>query len=173
MPGLPETTWTRARWPVPSDKHIVICLSGEFTYPYPTHCLSWANVSPLSEYNTTIKWSHTHLQLMFTNGSYCDGKDAKEGVRASTVVEFRCDHSTGHVGTPRILAQLPPGDNEACGFFIEWRTSVSNTHMLHHRGFMIDGLPVSTPVPSTRAAWASSPFSLLCTCLVPILKYLN
>ncbi|TFL06415.1 hypothetical protein BDV98DRAFT_559373 [Pterulicium gracile] len=60
---------------------------------------------------------------MFTNGSYCDGKDAKEGVRASTVVEFRCDHSTGHVGTPRILAQLPPGDNEACGFFIEWRTS--------------------------------------------------
>jgi hypothetical protein len=76
----------------------------------------------IGEYNTTVSWSHTHLQLLFTNGSPC-GKESEDGLRASTVVEFRCDHSTGHVGTPRLLAQLPPNDEQTCGFFVEWRTS--------------------------------------------------
>lgn len=46
-------------------------------------------------------------------------------VRASALVEFVCDMSTFGPGTPRLLAQLPPGDDEAgCAYVIEWKTHV-------------------------------------------------
>lgn len=46
-------------------------------------------------------------------------------VRASALVEFVCDMSIFGPGTPRLLAQLPPGDDEAgCAYVIEWKTHV-------------------------------------------------
>ena len=46
-------------------------------------------------------------------------------IRASSVVGFVCDTSVSGFGTPRLLAALPPGDDEAaCAFIIEWKTPV-------------------------------------------------
>jgi hypothetical protein len=61
-----------------------------------------------------------------SNGSWCKSKAGDNQIRASTVVEFVCDTSVFGSGTPRLVAQLPPGDDEdACAFVIEWRTHVS------------------------------------------------
>lgn len=58
------------------------------------------------------------------------------------MVEFVCDSSVFGSGMPRLVAQLPPGDDEdACAFFIEWKTHVSI--------FTIDILSVSR-VSSSR-----------------------
>jgi hypothetical protein len=41
---------------------------------------------------------------------------------ALTVIEFVCDISVFGTGMPRLIAQLPPGDDEdACAFVLEWR----------------------------------------------------
>jgi hypothetical protein len=41
------------------------------------------------------------------------------------MVEFVCDASVFGVGSPRLLAQLPPGEDEiGCAYVIEWRTHV-------------------------------------------------
>lgn len=52
------------------------------------------------------------------------GSKCASGSTASTIIDFICDKSVFSAGEPRLLAQLPPGDNEACSFFVEWRTHV-------------------------------------------------
>ena len=68
-----------------------------------------------------------------TQGSRCKAKvgDQTTEIRASSMVEFICDTSVYDSGSPRLLAQLPPGDDEvACAYVIEWRTRVCITSLL-------------------------------------------
>ncbi|KAJ7611853.1 hypothetical protein FB45DRAFT_744600, partial [Roridomyces roridus] len=68
---------------------------------------------------------HPHLTL--SGGSQCLDSDGKtvEHMRGSTEIEFICDPSAG-AGSPRLVAQLPPGgEDEACAWFIEWRTAAA------------------------------------------------
>uniref|UniRef100_A0A8H7Y9Y3 Autophagy-related protein 27 n=1 Tax=Psilocybe cubensis TaxID=181762 RepID=A0A8H7Y9Y3_PSICU len=68
--------------------------------------------------NTTISLLDSKPRLVISGGSKCKSGD----IRASTVIQFVCDVSLGNSG-PRFSAQLPPGDDEdACAYFIEWKT---------------------------------------------------
>ncbi len=69
-------------------------------------------------------------RLVLSGGSRC--KSTPDGpsldLKASTIVEFTCDASIFGPGQPRLLGQLPPGDDEiACSYFIEWKTHVSHS----------------------------------------------
>lgn len=76
--------------------------------------------------NTTLSVEDSRPRLTFSNGSRCKSKSGDNQIRASTVVEFVCDSSVFGSGMPRLVAQLPPGDDEdACAFFIEWKTHVA------------------------------------------------
>lgn len=44
---------------------------------------------------------------------------------AYTTIDFVCDTSIFGTGIPRLVAQFPPEDDDACGFFIEWRTHLA------------------------------------------------
>ncbi|KAG5644975.1 hypothetical protein DXG03_007347 [Asterophora parasitica] len=60
------------------------------------------------------------------SGSRCKSKSGDNQIRASTIVDFVCDTSVFGSGVPRLVAQLPPGDDEdACAFFLEWRSHVA------------------------------------------------
>ncbi|KAF8079323.1 mannose-6-phosphate receptor binding domain-containing protein [Lyophyllum atratum] len=76
--------------------------------------------------NTKLSIQESKPRITLTNGSYCKSKDGDTKIRASTVIEFVCDTATYGPGSPRLVAQLPPGDDEeACAFFLEWRTHVA------------------------------------------------
>lgn len=71
-------------------------------------------------------------RLVFSDGSKCkaspDGADLD--LKASTIIEFVCDTSVPGAGKPRLLGQLPPGDDEVgCSYFIEWKTNVSKSFL--------------------------------------------
>ncbi|KAJ7805468.1 hypothetical protein B0H14DRAFT_3485143 [Mycena olivaceomarginata] len=86
---------------------------------------------------------HPHLTL--ASGSKCRDSDGHEidNLRGSTEIEFICDPSVAvgaasavgagsdlgvnvHAGGPRLVAQLPPGDDEAgCAWVFEWRTAAA------------------------------------------------
>ncbi|ETW86750.1 hypothetical protein HETIRDRAFT_99194 [Heterobasidion irregulare TC 32-1] len=76
----------------------------------------------LGEVNTTLLVRDRHPLLILTGGSPCTGADH---LRASTAVRFICDTSVFGSGKPRLVAQLPPNDESACAFFIEWRTHLA------------------------------------------------
>ncbi|KAJ7142355.1 hypothetical protein C8R44DRAFT_974140 [Mycena epipterygia] len=83
----------------------------------------------MGQTNTTLSFSgrvgHPHLTL--ASGSKCHDENGKEieNLRGSTEIEFICDPSHG-AGSPRLVAQLPPGgDDAACAWFIEWRTTAA------------------------------------------------
>ncbi|KAJ7609184.1 hypothetical protein DFH06DRAFT_1485893 [Mycena polygramma] len=83
----------------------------------------------IGQVNTTLSFSgragHPHLTL--SSGSKCLDSNGKtiEALHGSTEIEFICDPSAG-AGTPRLVAQLPPGgDDAACAFFFEWRTAAA------------------------------------------------
>lgn len=76
----------------------------------------------LGEVNTTLLVRDRHPLLILTGGSPCTGAD---NLRASTAVRFICDTSVFGSGKPRLVAQLPPNDESACAFFIEWRTHLA------------------------------------------------
>ncbi|KAJ6467562.1 hypothetical protein C8R47DRAFT_1024947, partial [Mycena vitilis] len=83
----------------------------------------------IGQVNTTLSFSgragHPHLTL--ASGSKCLDSNGKtiEALHGSTEIEFICDPSAG-AGTPRLVAQLPPGsDDDACAFFFEWRTAAA------------------------------------------------
>ncbi|KAJ6613521.1 mannose-6-phosphate receptor binding domain-containing protein [Mycena sp. CBHHK59/15] len=75
----------------------------------------------LGQTNTTLSFvsASAHPHLTYTSGSQCpDGGQ----LRGSTAIEFVCDLGAG-AGAPRLVAQLPPGpDDAACAFFVQWRT---------------------------------------------------
>lgn len=80
-----------------------------------------------SAVNTSLTIHDSHPRLTFTNGSQCKSKSGTTGdATASTAVEFICDTSVFGAGQPRLVAQLPPDDEEAaCAYVLEWRTHVS------------------------------------------------
>ena len=66
--------------------------------------------------------------MILSGGSYCKSR-ADQAIpgetRGSALVEFTCDKTVFGPGQPRLIAQLPPGDDEvACAWVIEWRTYV-------------------------------------------------
>lgn len=69
--------------------------------------------------NTTLQIRDGHPLLLLTGGSKCPGGG---DLRASTAIRFICDRSVFSAGTPQLIAELPPQDENACAFFIEWRT---------------------------------------------------
>lgn len=93
------------------------------------------------EANTTLLVRDMHPVIYMTGGSSCP---QSESMKASTAMQFICDTSVdagdqfprcGPVrpatdnellvpGEPLLVAQLPPEDDDACAFFIEWRTKV-------------------------------------------------
>ncbi|KAF8971884.1 mannose-6-phosphate receptor binding domain-containing protein [Flammula alnicola] len=75
--------------------------------------------------NTTLTVFNSRPRFVMSNGSRCKPRvgDQSTDIRASSMVEFICDTSIFGSGTPRLLAQLPPGDDEiGCAYLIEWRT---------------------------------------------------
>lgn len=76
----------------------------------------------IGETNTTLTVQNGHPMLVMTNGSPCPGA---ESTRGSTAIRFICDTSVFEAGKPEIVAQLPPDDDSACAFFMEWRTHVA------------------------------------------------
>ncbi|KAF8336375.1 mannose-6-phosphate receptor binding domain-containing protein [Cantharellus anzutake] len=76
--------------------------------------------------NTTLTIAHGHPLIILSDGSPCNGSAAQDsGIRRSTAIRFLCDPNVFSKGTPRLIAQLPPDDNAACAFFVEWRTHVA------------------------------------------------
>jgi len=64
-------------------------------------------------------------RLVLTDGTYCktSSDETIQKIRASTVIDFICDMTTFGSGTPRLIAQFPPIDeNAACAFYFEWKT---------------------------------------------------
>lgn len=77
--------------------------------------------------NTTLTVSDSRPRFVLSGGSYCKTDDTPGVIRGSALVEFACDKSILGPGQPRLVAQLPPGDDEeACAWVIEWRTRVSS-----------------------------------------------
>ncbi|KAA1471458.1 mannose 6-phosphate receptor domain-containing protein [Dentipellis sp. KUC8613] len=73
----------------------------------------------IGKVNTTLLVRDKHPLLILTEGSVCPNA---EHMHAMTAVRFICDTSVFGSGTPQLVAQLPPEDENACSFFIEWRT---------------------------------------------------
>ncbi|KAF8604915.1 mannose 6-phosphate receptor domain-containing protein [Ceratobasidium sp. AG-I] len=76
----------------------------------------------IGAYNTTVWIAQKHPLLVYENGSKCPSATS---LRASTVIRFICDPAVFAVGSPFLVAQLPPEDDQACAFFLEWRTHVA------------------------------------------------
>ncbi|KIL71248.1 hypothetical protein M378DRAFT_154764 [Amanita muscaria Koide BX008] len=75
--------------------------------------------------NQTLSLTESGPRLTFTEGSYCktSSDEVVEKIRASSVIDFICDMSVLGTGKPRLVAQLPPIDEDtACGFYFEWKT---------------------------------------------------
>ncbi|KAJ7235729.1 hypothetical protein B0H12DRAFT_1027209 [Mycena haematopus] len=83
----------------------------------------------MGQTNKTLSFAgragHPHITL--ASGSKCLDSNGNtiDNMRASTEIEFICDPAAG-AGTPRLVAQLPPGgDDAACAWFFEWRTAAA------------------------------------------------
>ncbi|KAF6753319.1 mannose-6-phosphate receptor binding domain-containing protein [Ephemerocybe angulata] len=78
----------------------------------------------IGKVNTTLSVYNKRPRMVLSGGSKC--KSAGGGdldIRASTVIDFVCDAGVFGPGQPRLVAALPPGNDEiACGYYIEWRT---------------------------------------------------
>ncbi|TFY68602.1 hypothetical protein EVJ58_g918 [Rhodofomes roseus] len=72
--------------------------------------------------NSSLAMYNGHPVSVMTGGSECANT---QDMYASSAVRFICDTSVFGAGKPELVAQLPPGDNDACAFFIEWRTHVA------------------------------------------------
>jgi len=67
--------------------------------------------------------------LVFSDGSPCPTSD---NMKMSTVVRFVCERSlfdaagpavgSSNTGAPQLIAQLPPDDESACAYVVEWKT---------------------------------------------------
>jgi hypothetical protein len=77
--------------------------------------------------NATLTIRDSKPRFILSGGSYCKARadDIPGDMKGSALVEFACDKSVFGPGQPRLVAQLPPGDDEeACAWVIEWRTPV-------------------------------------------------
>ena len=77
--------------------------------------------------NQTLSLVESGHRLVLTDGSYCktSSDETIQKIRASTVIDFVCDMAIFGSGTPRLIAQFPPIDeNAACAFYFEWKTHV-------------------------------------------------
>lgn len=73
-------------------------------------------------YATNVTIVNDEPYIFMKDGSLCPGSTM---LRASTAIRFICDASVFSEGSPKVVAQLPPGgDSYSCAFFIEWRTPV-------------------------------------------------
>ncbi|KNZ72943.1 Putative mannose 6-phosphate receptor-like protein [Termitomyces sp. J132] len=76
--------------------------------------------------NTTLSTFDSNIRLTLTGGSRCKLKSDDTELRGSTIVDFVCDTSVFGTGQPRLVAQFPPGgDEEACGYLLQWKTHVA------------------------------------------------
>ncbi|KXN84971.1 hypothetical protein AN958_11816 [Leucoagaricus sp. SymC.cos] len=80
----------------------------------------------IGKVNTTLTVIGSRPRLVLSEGSRC--KASPDGstldLKASTIIEFICDTSVFGAGQPRLVGQLPPGDDEVgCSYFIEWKTN--------------------------------------------------
>jgi len=72
--------------------------------------------------NTSLAVLNGNPVSVMTGGSECANT---QGTYASSAIRFVCDTSVFGAGKPELVAQLPPDDNDACAFFLEWRTHVA------------------------------------------------
>jgi cation-dependent mannose-6-phosphate receptor len=74
----------------------------------------------------TVDKETSNVKMYLTDGSKCNAKGNPESkALAATAIEFVCDRTIFGPGKPRLVAQLPPhNDDIACAFFVEWRTHV-------------------------------------------------
>ncbi|KDQ62880.1 hypothetical protein JAAARDRAFT_75513 [Jaapia argillacea MUCL 33604] len=70
--------------------------------------------------NRTLDVQDGHPLLFLGEGSPCSNAGS---LRAATAIRFVCDTSVFAAGSPKLIAQIPQGDSDACAFFLEWRTS--------------------------------------------------
>ena len=106
------------------DELMVTLHLGEQHSQNPLH---FTHTLRLSTVNSTLTVRDSRPRFILTGGSYCKARaDSTPGdMRGSALVEFTCDKSVLGPGQPRLVAQLPPGDDEeACAWVIEWRTHV-------------------------------------------------
>ncbi|KAI8981215.1 hypothetical protein BD414DRAFT_419943 [Trametes punicea] len=75
----------------------------------------------LGDVNTTIVVRDGSPVITMTEGTRCFSEGDQTG---STVVRFICDSSAGR-GMPELIATLPPDEENACSFFIEWRSEMA------------------------------------------------
>lgn len=77
----------------------------------------------IGSYATNLTIVNDEPYIFMKDGSLCPGSTK---LRASTAIRFICDSSVFYEGSPKVVAQLPPGeDSSSCAFFIEWRTPVA------------------------------------------------
>ncbi|PPQ72414.1 hypothetical protein CVT24_002985 [Panaeolus cyanescens] len=77
----------------------------------------------IGKVNSSLTIVDGRPRLSLSEGSRCMVDNKATDIRASSIIEFNCDSSMFGPGRPRLVAQLPPGDDEAgCAFVIEWTT---------------------------------------------------
>lgn len=69
--------------------------------------------------NSTLTLREGRPSLELIDGSPCSRDDT---MSAYTTIEFVCDTSIFGAGKPRLVTQFPQEDDDACGFFLEWRS---------------------------------------------------
>ncbi|KAI0715100.1 hypothetical protein C8Q76DRAFT_619010 [Earliella scabrosa] len=75
----------------------------------------------IGDVNTTVVVRGGQPLIFMTDGTRCPNAG---DLTASTAIRFICDGSAG-VGKPTMIATLPPDEDKACAFFVEWRTELA------------------------------------------------
>ncbi|KAI1793994.1 hypothetical protein LXA43DRAFT_884480 [Ganoderma leucocontextum] len=75
----------------------------------------------MGDVNTTVLFREGNPVILMTDGSPCPNAG---NLTASTAIRFICDSSAG-AGKPDMIATLPPDEENACAFFVEWRTEMA------------------------------------------------
>jgi len=94
--------------------------------------VSRSELPDISKVNTTLTVIDSRPRLVLSDGSSCKAPDGSDlGLKASTIIEFICDTSIFGTGQPRLVGQLPPGDDDiGCFYVIQWGTHVSDSSVL-------------------------------------------
>ncbi|TDL26346.1 mannose 6-phosphate receptor domain-containing protein [Rickenella mellea] len=73
----------------------------------------------IGDVNTTVLVRDGSPVLLLADGSPCPKSSS---MKASSAIRFICDTAVSGNGQPQFIAQLPPDEEDACSFFIEWRS---------------------------------------------------